>query len=455
MVMQRLSTIPDASVDYVFADPPFGQNIYYADCSLLWEGWLKEFTDESKEIVVSERRSGDTFKELSEYKRLMTLAFAEMYRVLKPNHWATIEFNNSDGAVFEAIKSAVTYAGFEIVNMLLLDKDQKTYKQIQGAKGEADVVDKDVLFNLHKPISFSLDPLDVKYDLEQQIVGAVRCHLQSLPDRIKTDPIKYSDDHRTTATINSMLMNTLIPKGISVQCLNFSYIEQVCVRYFRKVGQRWYLRGEAIGNGTNAELFQEEIKIRDEESAIAWLRQKLSSGPKTVGELKPLWMRATGLLPLEISQQLDLDALLRENFWKDADTNRWREPTSEEREKMNDSRTLHVLHDAERFLVGSLKQQSSDSERCNWIEVLFNACRSVEERENEELPALRDFNPGKGYQMISQLFHGILRDRVPIEMFIRAEKQARVASSRLKDVSPEEKQEKKESKNKMQQEFDW
>ena len=166
-------------------------------------------------------------------------------------------------------------------------------------------------------------------------------------------------------------------------------------------------------------------------------------------------MRATGLLPLEISQQLDLDALLRENFWKDADTNRWREPTSEEREKMNDSRTLHVLRDAERFLVGALKRQTSDSDRCEWIDVLFNACRAIEEQENEELPALRDFDPCKGYQMISQLFHGILRDRVPIDMFIRAEKQARVASSRLKDVGPEEKQEKKKSKNKMQQEFDW
>ena len=87
--------------------------------------------------------------------------------------------------------------------------------------------------------------------------------------------------------------------------------------------------------------------------------------------------------------------------------------------------------------------------------MLFNACRAIEEQENEELPALRDFDSGKGYQMISQLFHGILKDHLPIDMFIRAEKQARVASSRLKDVGPEEKQEKKESRDKMQQEFDW
>lgn len=56
--------------------------------------------------------------------------------------------------------------------------------------------------------------------------------------------------------------------------------------------------------------------------------------------------------------------------------------------------------------------------------------------------------------MISQLFHGILKDHVPPDIFSRAEKQARVASSRLKDVGPEEKQEKKKSKDKMQLEFD-
>jgi len=27
-----------------------------------------------------------------------------MFRVLKPGRWATVEFNNSDGQVFEAIK---------------------------------------------------------------------------------------------------------------------------------------------------------------------------------------------------------------------------------------------------------------------------------------------------------------------------------------------------------------
>ena len=46
---------PDHSVDYIFTDPPFGQNIFYADCSLLWESWLQTYTDEELEIVCNKR----------------------------------------------------------------------------------------------------------------------------------------------------------------------------------------------------------------------------------------------------------------------------------------------------------------------------------------------------------------------------------------------------------------
>jgi hypothetical protein len=240
-----------------------------------------------------------------------------------------------------------------------------------------------------------------------------------------------------------------------VERLNLPYIERVCSRYFRKIGQHWYLRGEAVTNGNSGGLIREEIAVKDEVSAIEWLRQKVQMHPLLVGELKPLWMRATGLLAVEVSQQLDLEVLLRENFWKDAESNRWREPTEAERDLMNDSQTLRVLHDAERFLAGSLKRQVSDTDRCEWIEAIFRACRAVEEQEGEELPALRDFDPGAGYRMIIQLFHGVLSDHVPATVFVRAEKQAHVASSRLREGIESDKTGKKarESKNQLELEL--
>jgi hypothetical protein len=433
-----LKFIPDNSVDYVFTDPPFGGNIFYSDASMLYEAWLGEVTNESDELVFHRRskqqriQDNRVFKELDDYAAGMKAAFAEMFRVLKPDRWATIEFNNSDGKVFDIIKEGIKSVGFEIVNMLLLDKEQKSFKQHQGADGSQDVVDKDVFFNIHKPAVVCSETCREDHDLEQQVAHSVRHHLQTLPERIKADPAKYNDEHRTTATINSMLMNALIPKGVDVDRLNLPFIERVCGRYFRKVGQRWYLRGEAVGNeGVSSSLIEEEVFIRDELSAIEWIRQYLKREAALIGELKPMWMRATGLLPSEVSQTLVLEDLLAENFWRDTVTNRWREPTDRERERMNDDRSLRVLHDADRFAAGTLRRATTDAERCEWIEVLFKACEAVEDDEGTVLPTLRGFEPAEGYRLISQLFHTVLREKVAPTAYTRAEKQARVASQRL------------------------
>jgi hypothetical protein len=439
-----LEGIPDSSVDYVFTDPPFGSNVFYADCSVLWESWLNEFTEEEREIVVNERRQGGPFKSVDQYSELITAAFRKMHRALKPGRWATLVFNNSDGGVFEAIKEAVLRAGFVIASMLLLDRVQRTFKQVKGVTEGEGVVDKDVLFNLYKPATAQAKVRAEDQDLEQQVADAVRQHLQTLPERIQADPAKYSDEHRTTATINSMLMNTLIPRGVSVERLNLPFIERVCARYFRKIGQRWYLRGEAVGGNGEQGMFEGEVNIVDEVSAIVWLRQKLRLRPMLVGEIKPLWMRATGLLPTEVSQGLILEDLLADNFWRDPDTNRWREPTEEERERMNDDRSLRVLHDAERFIGGGLRRGTTDGERCEWIDVLFKACKAVEEKEPGAMPLLRGFDEQKGYVLISRLFQSVLKDNVEPKVFQNAEKQARVASQRL-NKAPERKQERVET----------
>src|SRR5439155_16527761 len=105
--------IPDCSVDYIFTDPPFGGNIYYADASILVDAWLGELTDETKELVFNrQRRRDQNFKELADYGRGMAIVFRELQRVLKPGRWCSVEFNNSEGSVFEVIKQSFENAGF-------------------------------------------------------------------------------------------------------------------------------------------------------------------------------------------------------------------------------------------------------------------------------------------------------------------------------------------------------
>jgi hypothetical protein len=185
-----------------------------------------------KEAITSNARKWGN----ESYSKKMEAAFVEIFRILKPGRYAMIEFNNRDPGLFETIKAAAIDVGFVIRNMLLLDKAQKTFKQVQGILRDEGTLDKDVIFNLEKPSSITAHVVAADLDLEQQLADAVRQHLQMLPERIKADSAKYNDEHRTTATINSLLMNTLIPKGVDVDRLNLLFIERVCSRYFRKVG---------------------------------------------------------------------------------------------------------------------------------------------------------------------------------------------------------------------------
>lgn len=48
--------LPDGAVDYIFTDPPFGENIYYADLNILPESWYGVLTDASPEAIIDRVR---------------------------------------------------------------------------------------------------------------------------------------------------------------------------------------------------------------------------------------------------------------------------------------------------------------------------------------------------------------------------------------------------------------
>lgn len=147
----ELTDIPSETVDYVFTDPPFGSNIFYADCNLIWESWLGRLTDSNGEAVVnrslSEEKGG---KSLAEYSELIGNAMREIARVLKPGGWATVVFHNTDAKVWQAIRDAAESAGFEFNEAASLDRQQQSHKGYKGRSGEEDVAHFDVVFNLRK-----------------------------------------------------------------------------------------------------------------------------------------------------------------------------------------------------------------------------------------------------------------------------------------------------------------
>ena len=79
------TTLPKESVDYIFTDPPFGENIYYSDLNFFVESWHGVTTAPASEAIIDRVKK----KGIPEYQLLMQKCFAEYYRVLKPGRWMT------------------------------------------------------------------------------------------------------------------------------------------------------------------------------------------------------------------------------------------------------------------------------------------------------------------------------------------------------------------------------
>lgn len=121
----RLDQIPDKSVDYIFTDPPFGQNINYSEMNFLWESWLQCFTDPTEEAIVNRSQK----KGVEEYETLLAAGFRECRRVLKSGAWMTVVFHNSSEHVWTALQRAIEHAGFAIIGTQTFDKRHGTFKQ--------------------------------------------------------------------------------------------------------------------------------------------------------------------------------------------------------------------------------------------------------------------------------------------------------------------------------------
>ena len=143
--------LPDESVDYVFMDPPFGSNLFYADMALFQEAWLGEFTDHSLEAVIDrgarKNRDGDR------YESLLTAALRECRRIVRPDGWITMVFGNSSGAVWGLVQRAVANAGLAIEadTVAILNKGQRSVKGL--ASGFEHVATTDLILSMRRSTS--------------------------------------------------------------------------------------------------------------------------------------------------------------------------------------------------------------------------------------------------------------------------------------------------------------
>lgn len=77
-----LRNIRDSVIDFIFVDPPFGDNLQYSELNFIQEAWLKVETNNKTEAIMNNSQG----KKLLEYQELMERSFSEFYRILNLNY---------------------------------------------------------------------------------------------------------------------------------------------------------------------------------------------------------------------------------------------------------------------------------------------------------------------------------------------------------------------------------
>jgi len=301
--------MPDSSVDYVFVDPPFGANIMYSESSFLWEAWLKVRTNQMSEAIVNNTQH----KGLSGYQSLMTGCFKELLRVLKPGRWMTVEFHNSQNAVWTSIQEALGHAGFVVADVRTLDKKQGTFKQVTTSGA----VKQDLIISAYKPNGGLEDRFKLEAGTEQGVWDFVRSHLKQLPVFVSKDGQGEVIAERQNYLLFDRMVAFHVQRGVTVPLSAAEFYAGLAQRFSERDGM-YFLPDQAAEYDqkrmTVGEVLQLDLFVTDESSAIQWLRQQLTKKPQTFQELQPQFMRETQGGWQKHEKPLELSELLEQNF---------------------------------------------------------------------------------------------------------------------------------------------
>jgi len=220
-----LTHLGTGTVDYVFTDPPFGSNIFYADCAVIAESWLGQLTDTREEAVVN--RSLPVLaggKTVEDYRVLMTSAFGEIARILKPSGSCTVVFQNTDPDVWQALDDALATAGLAFERAGRLDKSQQSHKGYRGRSGSENVASFDMVLTLRHTKPKGRGRSAGKRG-RGDAVALLSEHLGSLPE---PGTSAMADRQRTLPYLYSILLEAHFNGDIGLQERGYACVRDLC-----------------------------------------------------------------------------------------------------------------------------------------------------------------------------------------------------------------------------------
>lgn len=303
-----LRNIPNESVDYIFTDPPFGESLQYAELNMFVEAWLGVKTVVKEDCVLNYVHG----KDLSFYSIMMASAFKNYARILKPGRWITIEFHNSQNAVWSAIQQAIESSGLVVADVRVLDKQQRSF----NAVNRAGAVDQDLVISAYKPNGGLEDRFRLSAGAEDGVWDFVRNHLKQLPVFVSKEGKAEMIAERQNFLLFDRMVAFHVQRGLTVPLSAAEFYAGLAQRFPERDGM--YFLSDQVAEYdkkrlTVQEILQLQLFVTDESSAIKWLKQQLTRKPQTFQELHPLFFKEiSGWQKYE--KPLELSELLEQNF---------------------------------------------------------------------------------------------------------------------------------------------
>ena len=150
---QFIPEIEDSSIDCIVFDPPYHDNVCYAELSDFFYVWLKrtagyvfpeqfvqDLTEKDLEAIASPIRFKSTAtrgnsarkQATADYETKMAEIFAEAHRVIKPNGVMTVMFNHKSTAAWDALIVALIESGFSVTRTWPIKTEAESSMHIRG-----------------------------------------------------------------------------------------------------------------------------------------------------------------------------------------------------------------------------------------------------------------------------------------------------------------------------------
>jgi len=121
----------EATVDYCFTDPPYANDIYFLDLSVLWIDWLQlpfSRANQEAELIIG----GALGKTQEAFGMMFAQTMESIARTLKPGAWMTLVYKHRDLGLWQMVVNACEEAGLRYVNSIWQDIKIRSTRQAES-----------------------------------------------------------------------------------------------------------------------------------------------------------------------------------------------------------------------------------------------------------------------------------------------------------------------------------